>query len=206
MASKGVVRVECDGCDTIDFRALTPLQGELKSLSVENYERLKRVILELGFSAPFHVWFSKDDVPYILDGTQRYRTLTKMAEEGFEVPPLPFVRIEAEDKRAAMRKLLALASQYGKVEGAGLYEFMNAAEIDINDLMLANSFPDLNLQHFAAEYFEGWQADFGGKVAGVEENLDGITSTIKIICPQEKKAEIIEFLKMNIVSEDVRLE
>jgi len=206
MESAGAVRVECGGFDLIDFHLLVPLQGELKSLSAENYERLKRVILELGFSSPFHVW-ADGDTPYILDGTQRYRTLSKMAEEGFEIPPLPYVKVDAKDKREAMRKLLALASQYGKVEAPGLYEFMTTAEIDINDLMMANNFPDLNLQHFAAEYFEGWETDFGSdKIDNTEPNLDGITAIIKIICPQEKKDEIVEFLKLNIVTNSVSIE
>jgi hypothetical protein len=198
------IRVACEGVDLIDFAELVPLQGDLKSLSKENYERLKRVILELGFSSPFHVWFSHDGKKYILDGTQRYRALTKMRLEGHEVPPLPYVKVDAVSKKDAMRKLLTIASQYGKVEGQGLYEFMTEAEMDVNELILNNSFPDINLEHFSAEYFDGWSSDAHTKeVDKVEANLDGITSTIKISCPQEKKDEIIEFLKMNLKDEDV---
>lgn len=200
------IRIECEGSALINLNQLTPLQGDLKSLSEENYARLKKVILELGFSAPFHVWVN-DNVPYILDGTQRFRTLTRMADEGFKIPPLPINEIQAKTKKEAMRKLLALASQYGRVEGQGLYEFLTMAELDIADVMMENSFPDINLDHFAAEYYDGWRTDYDNSaVDKINENLDGIVSIIKISCPQEKKDEIIEFLKLNILKDDVRLE
>lgn len=200
------ILVKCTGEGLIDFHKLQPLQGELKSLSVENYERLKHVILTLGFSSPFHVWFSPKG-SFILDGTQRHRALRTMEDEGFEIPALPYVSVEASSEKEARRKLIALASQYGKVEGQGLYEFMTESEIDMNELMLSASFPDLNIQHFAAEFFDGWSTDLNsGKVDNVEANLDGILSVIKIVCPQEKRDEIVEFLRMNIIKGDVQLE
>lgn len=47
-----------------------------------------------------------------------------------------------------------------------------------------------------AGFLSDWHSDIdGNKVDKTEENLDGITSTIKITCPQEIKDEVLIYLK-----------
>lgn len=50
------IRIACEGTHFLDIDEIDIFQGQLKSLSDENYEKLKTAILELGFSAPFFIW------------------------------------------------------------------------------------------------------------------------------------------------------
>lgn len=147
------VEIKCQGSHELALEDLTIFQGDLKSLSEVNYRKLRKEILELGFSSPIHVW-NREGTNYILDGTQRTRTLLKMAEEGIEVPRLPIVRVEAKDLNDAAKKVLALTSQYGKIETQGLYEFMSEADISVDEIEESFHFPELSLSDFREEYFE----------------------------------------------------
>lgn len=147
------VEIKCQGSHELDLQDLTILQGNLKSLSEVNYRKLRKEILELGFSSPIHVW-NREGTNYVLDGTQRYRTLTRMCEEGVEVPSLPIVRVHATDVNDAKRKVLALTSQYGKMETQGLYEFMSETDISVDDIEESFHFPEISLSDFRDEYFD----------------------------------------------------
>ena len=136
------VEIKCQGSHELDLEDLTVFQGDLKSLSEVNYRKLRKEILELGFSSPIHVW-NREGTNYILDGTQRTRTLKKMVEEGIEVPRLPIVRVQAKDIDDAKRKVLALTSQYGKIETQGLYEFMSDSDISVDDIEESFKFPEI---------------------------------------------------------------
>jgi len=114
--------VACSGVSELRLDQLTPFQGDLKSLSPENCEKLKGEIIRLGFCDPFSVWRSKGAY-FILNGHQRLAVLKKMVGEGWEVPALPVVWIEARNKREAKEKILALTSQYGDMTRDGLARF-----------------------------------------------------------------------------------
>ena len=145
------IEIKCKGSDTLPYGDLTELQGPLKSLSKENYDKLKKQILELGFSSPVHIWKSGKK-NYILDGHQRLRVIRKMAsEEGYTVPDLPVVMVEAKTMTEAKKKLLALASQFGSVEREGLYEFMSEADFGFEDIEDFH-FPEIPFESFRDEY------------------------------------------------------
>lgn len=145
------IRVECEGAKTIPLQELKELQGELKSLSAENYGKLKKQILDLGFSEPVSVW-QNEGVNYLLNGTQRTRTLRTMAVEGYEIPAIPVSIVSAKSLKEAKKKILSLTSQYGVIEGQGLYEFMDESQLvmeDIEDFRFA----EVDIGKFQAEYF-----------------------------------------------------
>jgi len=146
------VRIECQGNDRLDISALEPFQGNLKNLSQKNYEKLKKDILTLGFSEPISVW--KSDKLYILNGHQRLRVLTKMREDGIEIPPIPVSFVEAKDKKEAKKKVLALASQFGEVSSDGLYEFLELSEIDFKEIEDMTAFPEIDLGNFESEFYD----------------------------------------------------
>jgi ParB-like chromosome segregation protein Spo0J len=147
------IRIACEGARTLPIATLKEFQGELKSLSADNFERLKKEIIERGFSAPFFVW-QNDQTNYLLDGHQRFRTLKAMAKEGYEIPDLPVVLIDAKNKKEAKHKLLSYASQYGKIETQGLYEFSGDADFTLEELKDNFSFPDVDFEKFEAEFFD----------------------------------------------------
>lgn len=153
MENGQAVAVACEGSDVMDIADLREFQGNLKSLSDADYMKLKGEITELGYSFPICVWqHSKQN--FILDGHQRRRVLMKMREEGWEVPKLPVVVVHAETYKEAKQKLLAAASQFGRVESQGLYEFMDEAGLSIDELYERVRFPELDMQMFRQEYFE----------------------------------------------------
>lgn len=149
------VRIECRGAGELAIDLLTPLQGDLKTLTKENYEKLRKEILLDGFSSPFYIWEDTEDgKTYILDGHQRYHTLRQMRDkEGYKLPQFPVVMIEAEDKKQAVHKLLAFASQYGKMEDQGLYELIETHGIELDDMASSFSFPEINFENFGENFY-----------------------------------------------------
>lgn len=45
---KQSIRIACTGADSVPLQSIFPFQGDLKSLSPINYEKLKQQILEHG--------------------------------------------------------------------------------------------------------------------------------------------------------------
>jgi len=113
----------------IDYRKLKHFQGELKFLSKDNYNKLLLSIEKNGFFVPMFIWFSEGEA-YVLDAHQRLRVLNNEGIEfdntGFEVP---YVEIEAKDKKEAASKLLVLSSQYGTITQEGIDEFIATFEL-----------------------------------------------------------------------------
>jgi len=147
------IKIRCESAQTIPFQKLKPFQGELKSLSKENYEKLRGSIIEYGFTSPMNVWRESDDNWYTLDGHQRCRVLEKMGEEGFNIPEIPVSFIHAESIDEAKRILITHASQYGKVEKQGLYEFAIENGIEPDELFSIAHFPEINAEAFKTEFF-----------------------------------------------------
>lgn len=197
-----VVRIECKSAGTLALHLLEPLQGELKSLSKEDYERLRNEIIKDGFSEPLSVWEDPGSgKTFILNGHQRHRVLKALKEEGWEVPPVPVSYVEASDIAKAKHKLLALASQYGKVEQQGLYEFVSQAGITIEDLATDFKFPEIDIQSFIENFFVDKEAEQAVSGAVEEKVLpdstavrgeapEGVDSTIDLPVSPVKQVQL----------------
>lgn len=107
------VKITCKAADLISIDLLKKFQGNLKTLSDSNRDKLVKSICLKGFTAPFFVWLH-DDIFNLLDGHQRCETLLYMREIGWEIPDLPVAYIEADSVKDAKSKLLAITSQYGE--------------------------------------------------------------------------------------------
>lgn len=147
------VKVACQGTESISIDSLEPFQGNLKDLSSENYEKLKKEILELGFSEPISVW-KFEGKSYVLGGHQRLRTLKAMRDEGYEIPQIPISLVEAADVKEAKKKILALTSQFGEITRDGLYEFALEAELSAREIEESFRFPEINIGSWKNEFFE----------------------------------------------------
>ena len=140
------IKIACDTKDKTKLETLVPLQGDLKSLPDEDYEKLKIEILETGFAFPVYVWVSPNGENKIIGGHQRVRTLKKMQDiDGINIPEIPIVKIHAKDEKEARRRILQDVSQYGQVEKKGLQQF--ALNSDFSTDFLAERFklPDISL-------------------------------------------------------------
>lgn len=147
------VKIACESKDYLPISRLTVLQDDLKSLDKEGYDRLKRQILETGFAFPIMVWKS-GETNFIVGGTQRCRTLMAMEEDGITIPEIPVVYVEAKNKKDAYRRVLQDASQYGKIDHDGLYEFMANADVTVEELKGMADLPWLDTEDFASAYFK----------------------------------------------------
>ena len=157
------ITIECEGASSVEWEKLKILQGYLKELSTANYNKLKKEIIFNGFSAPFFVWEG-----YIVDGTQRFITLSKMKKEGFIIPDkLPIVNIKAKNEAHARKKLLSFTSQYGTMTPDGPYNYMNESKIMFKELEERFEFDAISFESFEDEYFKDSEPD---EANGVTEN------------------------------------
>ena len=120
----------------VDYHKLSILQGSLKTLSETNKAKLCKSILEHGYFIPAFIWRSGEDM-YILDATQRYHALEELERKGYTIPDIPYIEIEAKDKKDAAKKLLQITSRYGEINvETSFFEDFNI-EIDyINDIAI----------------------------------------------------------------------
>lgn len=149
------IKVTCDVKQRIDFKKLIPIQGDLKSLSKENYDKLKKSIIKHGIHSPCFVWQDPNDGGKLklLDGHQRCRAYGQMEKEGFKIPLIPIIKIEAENIKSAKEILLTLVSQYGHVEDQGLYEFIIESEIEHQKLN-EYDLPGIIIENFNNNFFK----------------------------------------------------
>lgn len=111
---------------TIDYRKIQPLQGNLKDLTRENYDKLKNVLIEDGFKVPFFLWHNtENDRNYTLDGHQRRNVLQgeNMTDENGS-REVPYLMFEAANEHDARKMLLRITSQYGTITQDGFDEFV----------------------------------------------------------------------------------
>ena len=126
------IRVTAHGADILPIDALIEFQGSLKTITRANLDKLKRSILKHGFTAPIFVWKGVDY--HILDGHQRLKALIELRQEGYNIPLLPVVYIDADSEEHAKEKLLYITSQYGDFSTAGFYEFTQELDATFEDL------------------------------------------------------------------------
>src|SRR4030095_13175285 len=157
------VKINCKAAIEIALEELTPLQGGLKELSDANFEKLKQSILRHGITFPFFIWQSEGE-NYILDGTQRDRVLTRMAEEGYEVPPLPCALIQAKDRKEAAEKILLISSQYGKMTNNSLEVFLTENDLAWPELQDELELPTIDLEYFRDADFQAVSAEEQGQL------------------------------------------
>ena len=130
------IRVTCRGADSLPIDAIVEFQGSLKTITQDNLDKLKRSILRHGFTAPFFVWASADN--HLIDGHQRLKALLALRQEGYDMPLLPVVYIDADSEAHAKEKLLYISSQYGEFTSEGFAEFTADVDFDMSDIRLTD--------------------------------------------------------------------
>lgn len=146
------IRVTCQGSCLVEVDDIDVIQGDLKTLNEQGYLRLRQSILKHGFFDPFSLWKGEDGRWKILDGTQRKRTLLRMRDEGIKIPALPANVVEAENETDAREKLIAQVSQFGKVTGQGLFDFLEESNID-RALLDDYDIPGIDTEKFTDDFY-----------------------------------------------------
>lgn len=145
------ISIKCETKDTLELAELTEMQGGLKSRTDIDFDKIKLSIIKYGFSFSLFVW--KADKNYLLDGHGRFNTLCKMQKDGYIIPPLPVVYIQAKDKKEAKQKLLRLNSQYGKMTKESVLEFAEDIDLNFDEIALPDTTIDFADDTDAVEDF-----------------------------------------------------
>jgi len=179
------VEIKCKGSRNAKLDDLKPLQGDLKELSEENYNKLKTEILDLGFSAPFFVWSHIEGVARdtldLLDGHQRSKTLICMREEKIEMPDeFPIVEVDAKSYKEAKKKILAISSNYGTMTTLGLESFMEDIDMELDEIAEAFTFDAINFDRMA-EMNKPVEENYGDK--NNEIDTDNFGNDLQHTCP-----------------------
>lgn len=150
--SAGTIKTSVKGAGLVKLDDLAPLQGELKTLDRENYEKYRKSLIEFGVSFVTHIWKNKGK-NHIIDGHQGRFTMRKMRdEEGWKIPPIPVAYVEAKNFVEAKRKVLAAASEYGTMNNASLFEFAQSADIPYDDIVASFTLPSIDQGQFMSMF------------------------------------------------------
>lgn len=129
--------------ELVDIDKLVPFQGEAKKLSDQNFNRLRKVILEEGFSFTVHVWQHGEKI-FIIDGHQRCHVLKQLKKQGYTIPPINCAFVSASNFKEAKKLVLMSISQYGKLDRDGFLDWIGEDDFDFEDF----DFPDFHMQIF----------------------------------------------------------
>ena len=64
------IKISCSIQDRVSIDDLVPTQKNLKSLSKENFEKLRKSIIKNGFFFPIGIWDHDGVIKYIVTGKQ----------------------------------------------------------------------------------------------------------------------------------------
>jgi hypothetical protein len=148
--------------------------NRLKELQGRNISALKNAIINSRFSFPFYVWRR-----YVVDGAGRVMALLELEAEGYQIPDLPVIEIEAENEKEAKKLVLQASSQHGEVTRESFDLFIE--DLDLSQLELSEiniDFDGLSL----AEPTEEPEIDFGNIEANQDREKKFKTQTVS--CPE----------------------
>jgi DNA modification methylase len=132
------ISIRCRGTSDIEMSKLERFQGKLKKLPDDNLQKLKQNLIKNGFRIPIFIWKTK-----IMDGHGRLTALESLQVDGYEIPKIPVVELEADNEQDARKLLLMINSRYGKINEEGFYEF--AESLDLTELKLELNIPEIKL-------------------------------------------------------------
>jgi hypothetical protein len=152
------LQITCKGYTTVELDELHELQDPeepLKDLYEKDYVRLRNSLTKFGFTFPVFYWQDPEGTKWIVDAHQRKKTLKKMRDEHWIIPPLPADEIMATDKIEAKQKLLLQESTFGRMTQEGYDHFVEDVPMDdISDMLslpVMTSMPDENREGVGGE-------------------------------------------------------
>jgi hypothetical protein len=154
------IQITCDPKLLVNIDSLTGIQGDLKSMAKDDFNRLVKSFEKDGIDSCFHVWNpnrGKESAPdwHIIDGHGRVlvlRELIRLGTHSIDGGMVPCTETFAESIDEARRKVLKFSSQYHKITREGLWRFSVDNGIDVEELR-AYAIPQINVESFKAEFF-----------------------------------------------------
>lgn len=143
---KPTIKIKYKGSGTLSIDLLEPMQGDLKTLSDENYGKFRNNILSEGFTEPISIWEDPESgKTFILNGHQRVEVLSRLRSEGYKIPQIPVNYIDAKNLKEAKLQVLSMASQYGTINNEGLTRFISSIGISAEDVLRDYKFPEIDI-------------------------------------------------------------
>lgn len=147
------IQINVEGKTALHYSKLVPFQNDLKTLSKQQYEKMRSNLIAEGFCFTIHVWPHEGKF-HIIDGHQRLFTIKQMVDiEGWQIDDLPVSIVQAKTYKEAKRKVLAGASVYGKMTDDSLLGFMKDGGIDFDELVSKFDFPEIDMADISAALF-----------------------------------------------------
>lgn len=141
--------------EPVNWRELSFLQhDQFKDLGDDAKRRLKASIISNNFTQPFYVWQDPSSgVIYCLDGKHRTLMLEELTSEGHEIPYLlPATFIHCESKTDAARLVLIYSSIYAKITQQGLFDFIEAFDLNYTHLRDQVDLPEFSMDRFEQKF------------------------------------------------------
>jgi DNA modification methylase len=88
------------------------LQEDFKTTNNERLPKLQMLIITRGFKYAFKAWKDETGLLWIIDAHQRKKALIELRKAGFDIPPIPYEPIFAENKREAVEEIAAYNSKF----------------------------------------------------------------------------------------------
>lgn len=119
--SKKIIVKNPSKLPTIAFAELKTAyeSNALKDAKTRELGKLKGSIKRSGFRFPIFIWEK-----FVVDGAGRIAALSMLEYEGYEIPAIPYVVIDAANKKDAMQGVLEASSQFGFATDASLGLFL----------------------------------------------------------------------------------
>lgn len=112
------IKIKCTGTKFVSLHDLKEFQEDIKKINPHNLNKLKESIKK-SFILPFCIWNNN-----ILDGHQRKKALIDLENEGWIIPELPVIEIEAKTIADAKKIVLSLTSQHGEFDLSKVQEYI----------------------------------------------------------------------------------
>lgn len=140
--------------ENVDWRSFQYIQQDnFKDLPDEAMVRLKASILSNNFTQPFYVWEDDSGVTWCLDGRHRTKALEQLVEEKFDIPYLlPATFIDCGNKKEASKLVLIYSSIYAKITQQGLFDFIEAYELNYSELKEQMDLPEFSEDRFEQKF------------------------------------------------------
>lgn len=199
------ISIKCETKDYLDWHNITEFQGGLKIRDEADIEKAKTSILKYGWSFPFFVWVS-GKTNYCLDGHARIKVLKALEEEGYLIPELPVVYIQAKNKTEAKQKLLRLNSNFGHFTKESVLEFAEDIDLNFDEIALPDTIIDFSDSE--EELMGGGNSQLDGRYT---MKIETPVYEIKGECPAlsecyetEKTDELLAEIENADIPEDVK--
>jgi len=167
----------------IEVEKINPAPYNPRAITEEGFNGLRASIRRFGFAEPLVV----NKINNTLVGG--HRRLDAAKAEGLTRVPVVFIELSALEEKA-----LNVTLNNPRIQGFFTDELQEIlSQIKLDDL---NGFMELKLNDL--EFKDLWENGLDA-IKDIDENLDGIKSTIKVTCPSDLKDEVLIYLKAKLL-------